>query len=133
MILADSEADRRKALDELPRCSAFYHVFKACRSAVLSDDRSAAARFSRREDRWSRSPGSRPPARPARRSRRSGLLHRVEQLHEVQPVPAAACGLGIPVEITEMQTRAIIEPACRLNKEGQKVVPRSAAVPCSAT
>jgi pyruvate,orthophosphate dikinase len=53
------------------------------------------------------------------------LLHRVEQLHEFNPMlghRGVRLGITYP-EITEMQTRAIIEAACRLNKEGHKVVP----------
>jgi pyruvate,orthophosphate dikinase len=53
------------------------------------------------------------------------LLARVEQLHEFNPMlghRGVRLGITYP-EITEMQTRAIIEAACRLNKEGLKVVP----------
>src|SRR5438132_5695819 len=53
------------------------------------------------------------------------LLARVEQLHEFNPMlghRGVRLGITYP-EITEMQTRAIIEAACRLNKEGLKVFP----------
>ncbi len=53
------------------------------------------------------------------------LLQRVEQLHEFNPMlghRGVRLGITYP-EITEMQTRAIIEAACRLHKEGTKVVP----------
>ena len=53
------------------------------------------------------------------------LLERVEQLHEFNPMlghRGVRLGITYP-EITEMQTRAIMEAACRLNKEGMKVVP----------
>ncbi|MGE3518731.1 MAG: putative PEP-binding protein, partial [Vicinamibacterales bacterium] len=53
------------------------------------------------------------------------LLARVEQLHEYNPMlghRGVRLGITYP-EITEMQTRAIIEAACRLHKEGRKVVP----------
>src|SRR5207249_3465029 len=53
------------------------------------------------------------------------LLGRVEQLHEFNPMlghRGVRLGITYP-EITEMQTRAIIEAACRLNKEGLKVIP----------
>src|SRR3989442_6814397 len=53
------------------------------------------------------------------------LLRRVEQLHEFNPMlghRGVRLGITYP-EITEMQTRAIIEAACRLHKEGLKVVP----------
>ena len=44
------------------------------------------------------------------------LLHRVEQLHEFNPMlghRGVRLGITYP-EITEMQTRAIIEAACQL-------------------
>jgi pyruvate,orthophosphate dikinase len=53
------------------------------------------------------------------------LLARVEQLHEFNPMlghRGVRLGITYP-EITEMQTRAIVEAACRLHKEGMKVVP----------
>src|SRR6185503_2511366 len=53
------------------------------------------------------------------------LLHRVEQLHEFNPMlghRGVRLGITYP-EITEMQTRAIIEAACQLKKEGLEVVP----------
>ncbi len=53
------------------------------------------------------------------------LLARVEQLHEFNPMlghRGVRLGITYP-EITEMQTRAIIEAACRLSKEGVKVAP----------
>src|SRR6185503_3896802 len=53
------------------------------------------------------------------------LLARVEQLHEFNPMlghRGVRLGITYP-EITEMQTRAIIEAACQLSKEGMKVVP----------
>ena len=53
------------------------------------------------------------------------LLARVEQLHEFNPMlghRGVRLGITYP-EITEMQTRAIMEAACQLNKEGLKIVP----------
>ena len=53
------------------------------------------------------------------------LLARVEQLHEFNPMlghRGVRLGITYP-EITEMQTRAIIEAACQLNKEDFKVEP----------
>jgi len=53
------------------------------------------------------------------------LLHRVEQLHEFNPMlghRGVRLGITYP-EITEMQTRAIIEAACLLHQEGLKVIP----------
>ena len=53
------------------------------------------------------------------------LLARVEELHEFNPMLGLrGCRLGITMpEITRMQTRAIIEAACELAKEGTKIVP----------
>src|SRR5207248_2098482 len=53
------------------------------------------------------------------------LLERVEELHEFNPMLGLrGCRLGITMpEITRMQTRAIIEAACEINREGIKVVP----------
>jgi pyruvate,orthophosphate dikinase len=53
------------------------------------------------------------------------LLARVEELHEFNPMLGLrGCRLGITMpEITKMQTRAIIEAACELAREGTKIVP----------
>ena len=53
------------------------------------------------------------------------LLRRVEDLHEFNPMLGhRGCRLGITYpELTEMQARAIFEAACRVAKEGGKVVP----------
>jgi len=58
-------------------------------------------------------------------SKKEKLLHRVEELHEFNPMLGhRGCRLGIVYpEITRMQTRAIIEAACDLAKKGKKVVP----------
>ena len=65
--------------------------------------------------------GSRSPKLAEKRA----LLRRVEQLHEFNPMlghRGVRLGVSYP-EITEMQTRAIIEAAARLAKEGLVVVP----------
>ncbi len=53
------------------------------------------------------------------------LLHRVEALFEFNPMLGhRGCRLGITYpEITELQARAIFEAACKLAKEGGKVIP----------
>ncbi len=53
------------------------------------------------------------------------LLARVEELHEFNPMLGhRGCRLGITYpEISEMQTRAVIEAAIELNKTGKKIVP----------
>jgi len=53
------------------------------------------------------------------------LLHRVEELHEFNPMLGhRGCRLGITYpEITEMQSRAIFEAAVQVAKKGIKVIP----------
>jgi pyruvate, orthophosphate dikinase len=53
------------------------------------------------------------------------LLHRVEDLHEFNPMLGhRGCRLGITYpEITEMQARAIFEAAVQVSKKGVKVLP----------
>jgi pyruvate,orthophosphate dikinase len=53
------------------------------------------------------------------------LLHRVEELHEFNPMLGhRGCRLGITYpEITEMQARAIFEAAAQVAKKGIKVLP----------
>ena len=53
------------------------------------------------------------------------LLHRVEELHEFNPMLGLrGCRLGIMYpEITEMQARAIFEAAVQVAKKGKKVLP----------
>ena len=53
------------------------------------------------------------------------LLHRVEELHEFNPMLGLrGCRLGITYpEITEMQARAIFEAVVQVAKKGKKVIP----------
>ncbi|HLH40740.1 MAG TPA: pyruvate, phosphate dikinase [Bryobacteraceae bacterium] len=53
------------------------------------------------------------------------LLHRVEELHEFNPMLGhRGCRLGITYpEITEMQARAIFEAAAQVKKKGVEVIP----------
>ena len=53
------------------------------------------------------------------------LLHRVEELHEMNPMLGhRGCRLGITYpEITEMQARAIFEAAVLVAKKGKKIIP----------
>ncbi|MDE3241792.1 MAG: pyruvate, phosphate dikinase [Nitrospirota bacterium] len=64
-------------------------------------------------------------ADPALVEEKRKLLARVEELHEFNPMLGLrGCRLGITMpEITRMQTRAIIEAACELAREGKKIVP----------
>ncbi len=56
---------------------------------------------------------------------RRKLLERIEELHEFNPMLGLrGCRLGILMpEISRMQTRAIIEAACEVDKEGIKTIP----------
>ncbi|MGE5808709.1 MAG: pyruvate, phosphate dikinase, partial [Nitrospirota bacterium] len=58
-------------------------------------------------------------------AKKEKLLHRVEELHEFNPMLGhRGCRLGIVYpEITRMQSKAIIEAACDLAKKGKKIVP----------
>jgi pyruvate,orthophosphate dikinase len=64
-------------------------------------------------------------ADPAAIDEKRRLLARVEELHEFNPMLGLrGCRLGITMpEITRMQTRAIIEAACEVGREGKKIVP----------
>ena len=131
MILADNEAGRRKALDELLPLQRddFYGVFKAmrgCPVTIRTIDPPLHEFLPKREELMVEiakleMAGSSGPELEEKRT----LLHRVEQLHEFNPMlghRGVRLGITYP-EITEMQTRAIIEAACRVNRDGVKVVP----------
>src|SRR5438093_1282037 len=131
MILADSEADRRKALNELLPLQRddFYGVFKAmrgCPVTIRTIDPPLHEFLPKREDLMvdvARLEAAGKTGRELEEKKR--LLARVEQLHEFNPMlghRGVRPRITYP-EITEMQTRAIIEAACRLNKEGIKIAP----------
>ena len=131
MILADTERDRRKALAELLPLQRedFYGVFKAMRGepvTIRTIDPPLHEFLPKREDllveiaRLEVKSGTSPKL-----AKKRALLRRVEQLHEFNPMlghRGVRLGITYP-EITEMQTRAIIEAAVQLAKEGLKVVP----------
>jgi pyruvate,orthophosphate dikinase len=68
---------------------------------------------------------SKKAAKPAKLSRLETLLHRVEELHEFNPMLGhRGCRLGITYpEITEMQVRAIFEAACDVAAKGVRAIP----------
>jgi pyruvate,orthophosphate dikinase len=131
MILADNEADRRKALDELLplQRSDFYGVLKAMHGepvTIRTIDPPLHEFLPKREELM---------VEIARLEARGGdkrklatkqtLLARVEELHEFNPMlghRGVRLGITYP-EITEMQVRAILEAACALAKEGVKASP----------
>jgi pyruvate,orthophosphate dikinase len=131
MILADNEADRRKALDELLPLQRedFYGVFKGmhgCPVTIRTIDPPLHEFLPKREELMVEIARLETANRTGKAlEEKRLLLQRVEQLHEFNPMlghRGVRLGITYP-EITEMQTRAIIEAACRLSKEGVKVVP----------
>jgi pyruvate,orthophosphate dikinase len=131
MILADSEADRRKALAELLPLQRedFYGVFKGMHGTpvtIRTIDPPLHEFLPKREELMVEiatleATGKKGAALDEKKT----LLARVEQLHEFNPMlghRGVRLGITYP-EITEMQTRAILEAACRVNKEGVKCVP----------
>jgi pyruvate,orthophosphate dikinase len=131
MILADNEADRRAALNELLPLQRedFYGVFKAMKGepvTIRTIDPPLHEFLPKREElmveiaKLEVTKGD-----PKTIAARKKLLDRVEQLHEFNPMlghRGVRLGITYP-EITEMQTRAIMEAACQLNREGLKIVP----------
>jgi pyruvate,orthophosphate dikinase len=131
MILADNEADRRAALEELLPLQRqdFYGIFKSMRGTpvtIRTIDPPLHEFLPKREELMveiARLEISQKKGSLLEEKRQ--LLQRVEQLHEFNPMlghRGVRLGITYP-EITEMQTRAIIEAACQLSKEGLKVVP----------
>jgi pyruvate,orthophosphate dikinase len=137
MILAENEADRRKALNELLPLQRedFYGVFKAmhgCPVTIRTIDPPLHEFLPKREELMVEVARLEEQAKAGRGVKDTAviqekrrLLARVEQLHEFNPMlghRGVRLGITYP-EITEMQTRAILEAACRLNKEGVKIAP----------
>jgi pyruvate,orthophosphate dikinase len=131
MILATKEADRRKALDELLPLQRddFYGVFKAMHGSpvtIRTIDPPLHEFLPKREELMVEIARMETAGKGGKElDEKRKLLARVEQLHEFNPMlghRGVRLGITYP-EITEMQTRAIIEAACRLNKEGLKIVP----------
>jgi pyruvate, orthophosphate dikinase len=131
MILADNEADRRKALDELLPLQRgdFYGVFKAMHGepvTIRTIDPPLHEFLPKREDLMVEIARMEEKGTTgAALDQKHVLLRRVEQLHEFNPMlghRGVRLGITYP-EITEMQARAILEAACQLAKEGIRCVP----------
>jgi pyruvate, orthophosphate dikinase len=131
MILANNEADRRKALDELLPLQRddFYGVFKGMHGepvTIRTIDPPLHEFLPKREDlmvELARLEASGKTGKECQEKKQ--LLARVEQLHEFNPMlghRGVRLGVTYP-EITEMQARAIFEAAAKLHKEGLKVIP----------
>jgi pyruvate,orthophosphate dikinase len=95
------------------------HEFLPKREDLMSQAAVLRAEWEQRKKR------SRAARKPARLGRVETLLHRVEELHEFNPMLGhRGCRLGITYpEITEMQARAIFEAACEAAARGIQVVP----------
>ncbi len=132
MILANNEADRRKALDELLPLQRddFYGVFKAMHGepvTIRTIDPPLHEFLPKREDLMVELARLETSGKTSSKEyqEKKQLLARVEQLHEFNPMlghRGVRLGVTYP-EITEMQARAIFEAAAKLHKEGLKVVP----------
>ena len=131
MILADNESDRRKALNELLPLQRedFYGVFKAMHGTpvtIRTIDPPLHEFLPKREDLMVEIAKMEATGKTGKAlEEKHKLLRRVEQLHEFNPMlghRGVRLGITYP-EITEMQTRAIIEAACKLAKEGTTCVP----------
>ena len=131
MIMADNEADRRAALDELLpfQRDDFYGLFKVMKGQPVTIrliDPPLHEFLPKREELMvdiavAEARGETGDAIESKRR----ILRRVEQLREFNPMlghRGVRLGITYP-EITEMQTNAIIDAACRLAKEGSKVTP----------
>jgi len=131
MILADNEPDRRAALSGLLPLQRgdFYGVFKAMHGepvTIRTIDPPLHEFLPKREELMVEiakleATGGDAGELAAKRT----LLHRVEELHEFNPMlghRGVRLGITYP-EITEMQARAIFEAACQLAKEGLKITP----------
>ena len=131
MILADTEAERRKALSELLPLQRddFYGVFKAMHGrpvTIRTIDPPLHEFLPKREELMVEIARLEAGGKAGKQlDEKKRLLARVEQLHEFNPMLGHR-GVRLAItypEIAEMQTRAILEAACRLNKEGVKIVP----------
>ena len=131
MILAETEAERRAALDELLPLQRedFYGVFTAMKGQPVTIrliDPPLHEFLPKREDLMVEIARAEVKGAGGRQlEERRALLRRVEQLHEFNPMMGhrgVRLAISYP-EIAEMQARAIMEAACRLVKEGSRVVP----------
>ncbi|MDE3157011.1 MAG: pyruvate, phosphate dikinase [Acidobacteriota bacterium] len=131
MILAETEADRRKALDGLLPLQRgdFYGVFKGMHGTpvtIRTIDPPLHEFLPKREELMVEIARMEAKGQQGKElAQKQALLARVEQLHEFNPMlghRGVRLGITYP-EITEMQTRAILEAACQLKREGLEVVP----------
>jgi len=130
MILAETEAVRREALEELLPLQRkdFYGIFREMHGRPVTIrliDPPLHEFLPKREELMVEIAQLEITKKtPAKLKAKRSLLVRVEQLHEFNPMMGhrgVRLGISYP-EITEMQTRAIIEASCLLAKDGKRVV-----------
>ncbi len=131
VILAESESDRRRALAELLpyQRQDFYELFQAMHGLPVTIrliDPPLHEFLPKREKlmvelAWLQASNG----DAGTIAEKKELLNRVDHLHEFNPMMGhrgVRLGISYP-EITEMQTKAIIEAACLMVKEGKRIVP----------
>ena len=131
MIMAETEEERRKALDKLLpfQKDDFKGIFKEMAGLpviIRTLDPPLHEFLPKREDLMVEIALMKEKGEdPKKIEEKEKILARVEQLHEFNPMLGhRGCRLGITYpEITEMQARAIMEAACELKKEGVEVIP----------
>ncbi|HDD64790.1 MAG TPA: pyruvate, phosphate dikinase [Firmicutes bacterium] len=131
MIMAETEEERRKALDTLLpfQKDDFKGIFKEMAGLpviIRTLDPPLHEFLPKREELMVEIALMKEKGEdPKKIEEKEKILARVEQLHEFNPMLGhRGCRLGITYpEITEMQARAIMEAACELKKEGVEVIP----------
>jgi len=131
MIMAETEEERKKALDKLLpfQKDDFKGIFKEMAGLpviIRTLDPPLHEFLPKREELMVEIALMKERGEdPKKIEEKEKILARVEQLHEFNPMLGhRGCRLGITYpEITEMQARAIMEAACELAKEGIEVIP----------
>jgi len=131
MIMAETEEERRKALDKLLpfQKEDFIGLFREMEGypvIIRTLDPPLHEFLPKREELMVEIALMKERGEPEEKIKeKEKILKRVEQLHEFNPMLGhRGCRLGITYpEITEMQARAIMEAACELAKEGKTVIP----------
>ncbi|MCM8785979.1 MAG: pyruvate, phosphate dikinase, partial [Candidatus Omnitrophica bacterium] len=131
MIMAETEEERRKALDKLLpfQKEDFKGLFKEMKGypvIIRTLDPPLHEFLPKREELMVEIALMKERKESEEKIKeKEKILKRVEQLHEFNPMLGhRGCRLGITYpEITEMQARAIMEAACELAKEGETVIP----------
>ncbi|MGC8976583.1 MAG: pyruvate, phosphate dikinase [Candidatus Ratteibacteria bacterium] len=131
MIMAETEEERRKALDKLLpfQKEDFIGLFREMEGypvVIRTLDPPLHEFLPKREELMVEIALMKERGEdPEKIKEKEKILKRVEQLHEFNPMLGhRGCRLGITYpEITEMQARAIMEAACELANEGKTVIP----------